>query len=434
MRTCFETFAQARTEQPFLALPSHVALDGHPAEIFEAGAGVPQLLLREVAPESASAYFDALSASALTAVTRSSLANVLFGAFRDPASETVYYVTHHTGALRISAVQEKNAFLPDYLDRPSFERLCDTKGYLVGVSDSGAPHHFENGMCLFYQLADGRFLVFDGGQGGDDDAAHLYELLRESADKNGIGGIRIAALVVTHAHGDHMGFFRSFLQHYVADGRVSLDTVLLNRSTEDHGHAYTGMSRVENGMVDAISAYAKQIRLIPLHTGQRFYLADMLLEVLFTMEDFLPGEAYPGLPDDSNAASCVLRLTVDGESILMTGDAFPTSCDMMVEMYGDALHADAVQTPHHGVHNGATVAFYDAVSPRYALFTCGDRLYRDMAINKPYTKHLIEDLVDRENIYIAGCYHRSEATGRITEIGFSPMALRVTQTPHLPKP
>ena len=432
MRTCYESFAQARAERPFLVLPSHAVLDTYPAEIFAAGVGVPQLLLRNVTADAANAYFDALSASSLSTLARSSTANVLSGIFRDPADGTVYYVTHHTNALRINAVQEADAFLPNHLEKPSFERVCDTKGYLIGVSDSGAPHYFENGMGLFYQLADGRFLVFDGGQGGEDDAAHLYELLRQSADRNGIERICIAVLVVTHAHGDHMGFFRSFLQNYVADGRVMLDTVLLNRSTEDHGRSHAGMSRAENGMAEAIAAYARQIRLLPPHTGQRFYLADMLVEVLFTMEDFLPGDAYPGLPDETNAASCVLRLTVDGESVLMTGDAFPTSCDRMLEMYGEALHADAVQTPHHGVHNGATSAFYDAVAPRYALFTCGDRLYRDMAINKPYTKHLVEDLVAEENVYIAGCYHRSEATGRITEIGFSPMSFRVTQTPDLP--
>lgn len=434
MRTCFDAFALARAERPFLALPPHDVLDIHPAEIFAAGADVPQLLLRDVTSEAAKSYLDVLSASSLITVARFSLANVLSGIFRDPADGTVYYVTHHTNALRINAVRAEDAFLPDCLEQPSFERVCNTKGYLIGVSDSGAPHHFENGMALFYQLADGRFLVFDGGQGGDDDASHLYELLRQSADRNGIGEIRIAVLVITHAHGDHMGFFRSFLQNYVADGRVMLDTVLLNRSTEDHGRSYAGMSRAENGMAEAIAAYAKQVRLLPPHTGQRFYLADMLVEVLFTMEDFLPGDAYPGLPDESNAASCVLRLTVDGESVLMTGDAFPTSCDRMLEMYGEALHADAVQTPHHGVHNGATSAFYDAVAPKYALFTCGDRLYRDMAINKPYTKHLVEDLVAEENVYIAGCYHRNEATGRITEIGFSPMTVRAVETPDLPNP
>lgn len=433
MHTKYDHFEDARGIAPFSCLPSFAPLAQMPAEIFLAGPEVPQLLIRNVTPEVASAYFSAVRSAGLSSLFANRLSNMQAEAFR-AEDGTVFYAVHHTNALRINAVSEAEAFLPDCLTAPAFSRICDTKVYLVGVSDCGAPHHFENGMCMFCQLADGRFLVFDGGQGGGEDSAHLYELLRESAEQNGIAEIRIAALVITHAHGDHMGFFRHFFSTYVADGRVTVETVLLNRSSEDHGHAYPSMRRGEDGMLADVRTYSPGTRLLPPHTGQRFYLADMLVEVLFTMEDFLPGGAYPGLTDDSNAASCVFRLSVKDESVLVTGDAFPTSCDMMVEMYGDALHADAVQTPHHGVHNGATVPFYDAVSPRYALFTCGEQLYRAMAINKPYTKHLVEDLVGEERTYIAGCYHRAEGTGRITELSFSPLRLRVEETPHIPNP
>ena len=98
------------------------------------------------------------------------------------------------------------------------------KGYILSVSDSShcgndctAPKEFENGMSLFFSLADGSFLIVDGGQGNSAasmDADHLYRRLREKAEENGLGEIVISAWIITHAHGDHCGCLRYFLAAY----------------------------------------------------------------------------------------------------------------------------------------------------------------------------------------------------------------------------
>lgn len=308
------------------------------------------------------------------------------------------YVSLSGGELRVVSVPIDEAFLPD--DSPAdFEKVCDTTGYLLGVSGNGT---YENGMGMFYLLSDGSFLVYDMGN-TEQDADQLYGRLSSVAQEHQLSSIRISAWIVTHCHGDHVGGFPSFMKKY-AD-RVTLELLMLNLSDADQGSAYS--PSLEQAVQSAVQQYSPQTRTVRLQTGQLFWLADVQVEVLYTLADLRQGTF-----SNYNDSSMVTRLTINGKTVLMTGDAAPPTWQVLIERYGDALKSDYLQVPHHGVQPGGTIAAYDLIDPDYLLWPAGKSLYDTNLVQTEQSKHLIQ-MVKPENIYLAG------SIGTITEIDFT---------------
>lgn len=315
--------------------------------------------------------------------------------------EQALYISLCGGELRVAREPVATAFLPP-VGEQNFERRCDTVGYLMGVYGGGP---FENGMSLFFLLADGTFLIYDGGH-NESDADQLYRTLSEVAGENGLDGIRISAWIITHIHSDHVGMFPSFLRKY--GGRVRLDTVFLNRTSAEQGSAAADMAAAEQTVVDAVQTYSTSTAIRRLQTGQEFWLADMRVEVLYTAADLRQGSL-----SDYNDACTVTRLTVNGKTVLITGDAAAGAWGTMVGRYGAALKSDILQVPHHGAAPGGTVEAYDLIDPDVLLWPAGDTLYAALlaSMNPGPCQHLV-NMVSAENIHIAG------VLGRVTPFRF----------------
>ena len=167
--------------------------------------------------------------------------------------------------MRIVYSDIETAFLPE-TEQAKFEKVCDTRGYMVGVTGGT----FENGLCFMYLLADGTFLIYDGGNDAPD-ADHLFELLHRVADQHGIDEIVISSWMLTHAHNDHCGCWEPFFSKY-AD-QVKIEQVMFNTSHSDLG---MGVSEsLEESAMNSVKFYSEDTELVRLHSGQDFYLADM---------------------------------------------------------------------------------------------------------------------------------------------------------------
>jgi competence protein ComEC len=59
-------------------------------------------------------------------------------------------------------------------------------------------------------------------------------------------------------------------------------------------------------------------------------------------------------------------------SIVLAGDIEQPAEDSLVKSGAD-LRADLLKVPHHGSKTSSTEAFIDAVSPRYAVISVGER-------------------------------------------------------------
>lgn len=75
----------------------------------------------------------------------------------------------------------------------------------------------------------------------------------------------------------------------------------------------------------------------------------------------------------SNNASCVLKITSAGGTILMSGDVERDAERLLVQRHGDALKSDILVVPHHGSKTSSTQAFVEHADPAYALFPTGYR-------------------------------------------------------------
>jgi beta-lactamase superfamily II metal-dependent hydrolase len=71
-------------------------------------------------------------------------------------------------------------------------------------------------------------------------------------------------------------------------------------------------------------------------------------------------------PDHANDSSLVLRITCDGRSVLLPGDATKLAQGELLGQ-GVDLRADVLVMPHHGGWNPSLPAFFQAVSPKVAI-------------------------------------------------------------------
>lgn len=73
---------------------------------------------------------------------------------------------------------------------------------------------------------------------------------------------------------------------------------------------------------------------------------------------------------EGNAASCVLKVEAEGESLLLTGD-IDSLAERALLQAGRDVRADWLQVPHHGSRSSSSGAFLDAVGARSALLSRG---------------------------------------------------------------
>jgi hypothetical protein len=163
-----------------------------------------------------------------------------------------------------------------------------------------------------------------------------------------------------------------------------------------------------------------EFKWITLHTGMKFYVANMQFEVLFTDEDlsaYTYNENYYYFPEDNTGAHrifqgsndiCVVTKMTDltsGQKTLWLGDLKQGSAKLVAETYGDYVDCDILQVAHHGM--AVNLPLYQKVSPTVALWptTEGKRVNNDETANGIYkeTNHWLDNNVPT-NLYANGIY------------------------------
>ena len=176
-----------------------------------------------------------------------------------------------------------------------------------------------------------RTLVFDSGPKFSDsfdtgEAVVLPYLLNS-------GVKRVDTLIVSHGDNDHIGGVESLMQYLPV-------TKLLTSS----------MDKLVGNDV------------LPCQKGQRWQWDGVAFEMLH------PGS---GVGVDENNSSCVLKVSSQGGSVLLTGDIERRAEQQLLAANKSELAADVLVVPHHGSKTSSTPGFVAAVSPQWALFPVG---------------------------------------------------------------
>ena len=203
------------------------------------------------------------------------------------------------------------------------------------------------GMLYIIKLSDNSLFMIDGGhirQCSDKMIKGLWEFLLKITNTPNDGTIRIAGWHFTHSHDDHIDGCTKLLNRY--HKQIILERIMYNFPFYGIAHGYS-ISTYD--MKKIVSELYPQIKVLKLHTGQKFYLADMMVEVYYTQEDAARREDlskfYLG---DSNCTSSILKLTIDGKTAMMLGDTNIETEEILAQYSEKELwKSDMVQVAHH---------------------------------------------------------------------------------------
>ena len=185
------------------------------------------------------------------------------------------------------------------------------------------------------------------------------------------------------------------LKPYLLKNEVShIDGAFVSHLHTDH---YRGICELaKDGMIDSIFVYemnhlkVKQImndtglsqdRIFFLRKGHKILLGkNSMLEVLwppsYTDEKYIEMIADEA---DENDSCLIMKITVNGVSLLATGDLGENGEHDIIEAYNiagnqsanDILEADILKVGHHGSKTSSCDNFLDAVSPSFAAIQVG---------------------------------------------------------------
>ncbi len=280
-----------------------------------------------------------------------------------------------------------------------YKKVCDSALVQLGLEqpyDGGAVFtssvaNYNNGMGYIFRLEDGSFIIIDGGFNKNQGAAIIYEKLCELApDKE---NIVIAAWIMSHQHGDHVGAFRKFTERYAT--RVKLERVIYNMPNSTELESVD--ESVSNAqMVNQYTAkYSGAVSSIA-HPGQVHYIRNAKIEVLHTIDLLRPSKSFVG----GNSFCIAVKITIEGQTFMFAGDSHTDMTAALIKHYGEYLKSDFCQVVHHGA-TGASTAFYQAVDPTIVLWPLGTWDYYPWRRYETYNQYLFESPNVKE-IILAG--------------------------------
>ncbi len=348
--------------------------------------------------ESYRAYCNKLKAAGYTVYMENEAEDSIFTTFVNKAEKIALYVAYNAyahkdefeefkWALSHSKTGDKNvyqydpcfrivsaplstAYLPaeELLTPQSYKKETDSKVTAIPLF-SGAV-----GLSYIITLEDGSFVVFDGGNQTSDGAEHdalwraLCKLHKDiyKSEPTQEKPVRIAAWVLTHAHGDHYKVFKKLGGAYGSTGLLKVDYMIANIPATTSVYTFSGIAKAmtPEHIKTLQSTFKGGFEYIKVHTGQKFYIANLGIEVITTWEDH-----NPQVVNNTNETNTVLRFTLTNQdepsakvTQMWTGDANRWQSRFMCATYGEYLKSDMVSVAHHG-NNGCEVDFYTMVSP-----------------------------------------------------------------------
>ncbi len=343
----FEKCYSSRTE----ALPAFSGAESRLEGVYSAG------------DDDYMAHYEKVKASDLETY-RTALTDAGYTLFSENEAAGNRFAVYHKGE---SAVR-----LSFYPGKGQLKVLCGAKGYLptltqptvtasvtpsvtqpgrVGAS-LGAP-----GMSYALQTSDGGFILIDGGPTDTNDVASLLSFLRENTPSG--QKPLIHAWFFSHAHGDHMQLAITFLNTYARE--ITLELVCMNlpdfETIRFTNEAVSETATYEASLESVLRRHYKETPVYKFHSGDRFWLADAEIEILYTHEDY-----YPEVFAWGNDTSSAFRITLGNKEMIFLGDCDPILCQFMADVYGETLKCDILQLAHHGF-NGAVIDLYQYCDP-----------------------------------------------------------------------
>ena len=365
-----------------------------------------EVIISEATPELYSAYLSKLEQSGFEKYTDHTMQECKFATYLSETHMINVGFYNYYNEVRV-IIEPADAPKPALKSENDYVKVTDSQITMLGLEyqkkDGG---YASNGLSVLIRLEDGRFIVVDGGFNRAACANKLVATIKEQSSTYTDTPV-IAAWIVTHAHGDHNGMLNGQIAKFEG---IEIESFMLNFMAEsERARAMEtfpdNWSENEGGNFANTYAIADQLgsTVYKIHVGQVFYMADLQMEVLYTLESFGP-EPCNAL----NTTSTVIKMTFTNNgnetTYLCTGDATGNGMQISANMYGDFMQCDIVQTCHHGYstwgNNKGMIEAYTQVNAELVLWPQGLNAYHNY-IDKDYNSILFK-LPNYKECYVAG--------------------------------
>ena len=334
------------------------AIPGYPALSLDARrveGNATEVMIANADREDFLSYAAGLPDLGYSKVSESAVGDNLFFVFCNRSS--VLTLAYNPAASEVDITVDTASNLP--LRQTEYETVCEPLLTQMALSYL----QMDAGMGYVIRLADGRFIVIDGGSEDGLDHIKLYQILKSQCVTGEVPVI--AAWILTHAHDDHYGNFLKLASTYAATGEIIIQNAIYNLPSG-------GAGGISDGSIDAAVLSIPGIRLIYARTGQSHLIGGAQIDILYTQDDF-----YPVAINGGNNTSTVFRITIAGQTIMFLGDCEAQEAGRIEARYGSALKCDMMQQAHHGYWAGS-VALYQAIDPVVVLWPSPAHWYYDL--------------------------------------------------------
>lgn len=373
---------------------------------YKAGNSVDEIIIKKTSMDEFDKYLTKLTDAGYTCSTTNSVSSSKFATYRnaDYTLTVGYYDYESSARLIIEPLTDPIATAPQ-----SYQKVTTSQITMLGLEYQKSDGSYSsNGLSLLIRLEDGSFIVVDGGFNRAECASNLYKEIREQAKEyeTNSKNIRIAAWIITHAHGDHSGMIagrsdtfktmkvENFLVNFISDTeREKAMSTYKDNWTSGEGGGYSNV-------YTAASALGAKVRTV--HVGEVYYFADAKLEIMYTIESFGPQTC-----NAFNTTSLIIKATIQDTAIMITGDATGNAMQAATQTFGDHLKSDIVTLAHHGYttwgNNGGVEMAYRKMLPSTVLWPQGGMGYPNYK-TKSYNL-VVTDTKSNPNfqeVYVAG--------------------------------
>ena len=218
----------------------------------------------------------------------------------------------------------------------------DTDSPQAEIPDREIVVHFIDvgqGDAELIMTSDGKTVLIDSGT--PESRTVLTGYLKEQGVK------KIDYFVLTHPHADHIGGAAAVLDAFDVVNVIMTDAPT---TTSTYKKVLQKIDEKDCGVIFA-------------EAGKEYSLGEAKITILGPVSDY---------SDDLNNTSIVLRLTYGRTVFMFTGDAEKKAeQDMLTKLPASYFRADVLKLGHHGSSNSTSDGWFFAVSPEYAVISCG---------------------------------------------------------------